>query len=113
MKNWTLDQTQGWLDANPLPPDFDWKGTRVCPSYRLHKGYGFWLRTTPYHRGLFAEVHEILNLRFMRDMDFPDVVGLVEALRDREASEKAQMSLFGEEPGKDTNSTKGHEGVPE
>lgn len=97
MKNWTLDQTQEWLDRNPLPPDFDWEGRRVCPTYRLHKGYGFWLRTTPYHRGLFPAVHEILSLRFMRDLDFPDVVELVDSLKAREAAEKAQMSLFGSE----------------
>lgn len=94
MRNWTQDQTEKWLTENPLPPDFVWRGNRVLPSYRLHKGYGFWLRETPYHRGLFAEVHGVLFRRAMQDLDFPDVVEISETLRAIEAAEKAQMTLF-------------------
>lgn len=69
--SWTPDLTERWLSANPLPGDFQWPhrdanpdGTprlqTVIPSYRLHKGYGFWLRTTPYFPGLFEEIHDVL-----------------------------------------------------
>jgi len=77
---WTADDTERWLTANPLPVDFRWTKTinrkardrdgrlrivakdmlpdhRVMPDYALHKGYGFWLRTTPYFEGLFEECH--------------------------------------------------------
>lgn len=68
---WTPDHTEAWLTANPLPVDFLWRhrdpnpdGTDrlelVLPRYQLHKGYGFWLRTTPYFPGLFELIHEIL-----------------------------------------------------
>lgn len=68
---WTQDDTEQWLSANALPDDFVWPhrnakpdGTEslqpVLPSYRLTKGYGFWLRTTPYFPGLFEEIHELL-----------------------------------------------------
>jgi hypothetical protein len=81
--NWTPDDTEQWLTANPLPADFRWTRTTnetcrdaegrlriiskrrdpdqiVLPNYRLHKGYGFWLRTTPYFEGLFEECHAII-----------------------------------------------------
>lgn len=69
---WTPDDTEAWLSENPLPVDFKWPHRDrsptgepnlqlVLPSYRLHKGYGFWLRTTPYFPGLFEEIHEILE----------------------------------------------------
>lgn len=59
--DWTKDDTEQYLSANPLPPDFRWRGRIVAPQHRtLKKGYGFWLRTTPYHPGLFEEVHRIL-----------------------------------------------------
>jgi hypothetical protein len=80
---WTLDDTERWLTDNPLPADFRWTRTTneterdsagrlrivakrrdpdqiVLPNYRLHKGYGFWLRTTPYFEGLFEECHDII-----------------------------------------------------
>lgn len=94
VKNWTQEETEAWLTRNPLPPDFEWEGRRVLPQYRLHKGYGFWLRTTPYHRGLFGEVHDLLLWRVMRDEPMPDVAELDEALRGRAAAARAQMSLF-------------------
>lgn len=72
---WTPEDTEQWLTENPLPRDFHWppEGTAmaaaaggsklVLPTYRLHKGYGFWLKTTPYHRGLFARCHQLLEER--------------------------------------------------
>jgi hypothetical protein len=64
---WSQEDTEGWLKKYPLPPDFTWpdnlkKERAVLPSNRLHKGYGFWLRTTPYFPGLFEEIHRILSL---------------------------------------------------
>jgi hypothetical protein len=64
---WTKEDTERWLDDFPLPSDFVWPpapaadARTVTPSHRILKGgYGKWLRETPYHRGLFAQVHEIL-----------------------------------------------------
>jgi hypothetical protein len=65
---WTLDDTENYLTAFPLPSDFVWPHRErmldgseniqsVLPRYRLTKGYGFWLRTTPYFPGLFEAVH--------------------------------------------------------
>jgi hypothetical protein len=60
--NWTKDQTERYLTNYPLPAEFVWCGRLVRPSHRtLKKGYGFWLRTTPYHRGLFAACHAVLE----------------------------------------------------
>lgn len=64
---WTQELTEDWLKAYPLPVDFTWpdnhgKERSVLPSNRLHKGYGFWLRTTPYFPGLFEEIHRIIAL---------------------------------------------------
>lgn len=71
--SWTPEDTRDWLaaDGNALPPDFLWPHrdrkpdgsphlARVLPSYRLAKGYGFWLQTTPYFPGLFEEIHRLL-----------------------------------------------------
>lgn len=63
MRPWDQEATEEWLTKNPLPPDFEWEGRQVIPSYKIHKGYGFWLRTTPYHRGLFARCHDLLGAR--------------------------------------------------
>jgi hypothetical protein len=65
---WSREDTQRYLTANPLPSDFTWKhrddlrGQRrpVVPSYRIRGGFGKWLRETPYFPGLFELVHEIL-----------------------------------------------------
>lgn len=67
---WTADDTQQWLSENALPEDFLWPHRDpkdgkpnlqpVLPNYRLTKGYGFWLRTTPYFPGLFEEIHQVL-----------------------------------------------------
>jgi hypothetical protein len=64
---WTKEDTERWLDDFPLPSDFVWppapspEARTVMPAHRILKGgYGKWLRETPYHRGLFAQVHEIL-----------------------------------------------------
>jgi hypothetical protein len=64
---WTQQQTESWLCEYPLPADFSWpdndgKDRAVLPSNRIHKGYGFWLRTTPYFPGLFELIHRILAL---------------------------------------------------
>lgn len=71
MAVWTPEDTETWLSDNPLPADFLWPyrepkpdGTPdlrvVLPTYRLTKGYGFWLRTTPYFPGLFEDCHAVL-----------------------------------------------------
>lgn len=60
--SWTRDDTERFLTKYPLPPDFTYRGAVVRPRYNLKKGYGFWLRTTPYHQGLFERAHEILAL---------------------------------------------------
>ncbi len=68
---WTADDTEKWLAQNALPEDFLWPHRDplpdgndnlqpVLPNYRLSKGYGFWLRTTPYFPGLFEEAHAVL-----------------------------------------------------
>jgi hypothetical protein len=77
VRAWTRENSEAWLKDNPLPTDFLWDrvdkradGMKVVtsafypapviPDYRITKGYGFWLRTTPYFPGLFEEIHEIL-----------------------------------------------------
>lgn len=57
---WRDDDVERWLTDFPLPADFEWRGCRVLPRYRLKKGFGFWLRTTPYHQGLFELIRDIL-----------------------------------------------------
>lgn len=62
---WSPKDTEDWLTKVPLPVDFTWpddcrKERAVLPSNRLTKGYGFWLRTTPYFPGLFEEIHQII-----------------------------------------------------
>lgn len=70
---WSHDDTASWLTRFGLPVDFRWDKTvkedgvkvvvpdqLVLPTYRLSKGYGFFLRTTPYFPGLFEEIHDIL-----------------------------------------------------
>lgn len=70
---WSPDDTEAWLTVYPLPADFKWPTNQGGPdgkkieravvnSNRLHKGYGFWLRTTPYFPGLFEEIHRIIAL---------------------------------------------------
>lgn len=99
---WTADDTERWLSLSPLPADFTWPhrdanadGTErlqlVLPTYRLHKGYGFWLRTTPYFPGLFEEIHAIL----LRGGDeLPTSDQLAEELRTRRAALGVQQKLF-------------------
>ncbi len=63
---WTPEDTQEFLTANPLPSDFTWDhrdgGKRpVVPSHSYLKGgYGKWLRETPYFQGLFELCHDVL-----------------------------------------------------
>jgi hypothetical protein len=64
---WTPEDTEAWLTRVPLPVNFTWpdnmgKERAVLPVNRIHKGYGFWLRTTPYFPGLFEEIHRIIAL---------------------------------------------------
>lgn len=99
---WTSDDTERWLTVNPLPQDFTWphrdrlpdggeNWQPVLPSYRLHKGYGFWLRTTPYFPGLFEEIHAVL-LGGGNELPEPDQ--LAETLRARHAAAGIQQKLF-------------------
>lgn len=65
---WSLDDTQHYLTANPLPSDFRWPHRDlpaadpqpVHPKNRVHYGYGKWLRDTPYFPGLFERIHGII-----------------------------------------------------
>lgn len=101
---WTADHTEAWLKNNPLPADFLWPhrdknpdGTDrlapVLPRYQLHKGYGFWLRTTPYFPGLFEEIHAIL-VRVPADGDLPTAEGLAQILRANAAAKGQQLEIL-------------------
>lgn len=57
---WSDEDTERYLNRMPLPREFTWKGVLVQPRYQIKKGYGFWLRTTPYHPGLFEHVHRFI-----------------------------------------------------
>ena len=69
--SWRDDDVERWLNDYPLPVDFLWRGQRVWPRYQLKKGYGFWLRTTPYHQGLFEICRDIL-VNWMVGQPMPD-----------------------------------------
>lgn len=101
---WTPDDSEKWLTetGHALPDDFTWPhrdpkpdGSAnlqpVLPSYRLAKGYGFWLRTTPYFPGLFEEIHQIL---LMSDPLPDDGAALAEVLRARLLQRGEQTKLF-------------------
>lgn len=99
---WTPDDTERWLSANPLPQDFTWPHREtledgapnlqpVLPTYRLHKGYGFWLRTTPYFPGLFEEVHRVL-LGIGEELPTSDQ--MAELLKARRALHGHQLNIF-------------------
>lgn len=99
---WTADDTERYLREYPLPADFRWPhrdraddGSEVLapvlPSYRLHKGYGFWLRTTPYFPGLFEEIHQVL-LSIGDELPTPE--RLAEILHQRRAARGQQTNLF-------------------
>lgn len=101
---WTPDDTERWLSLNPLPQDFLWphRDARpgltdeenlqpVLPTYRLHKGYGFWLRTTPYFPGLFEEIHAVL-LGVGDELPTPEK--LAETLHERRRAAGKQQKLF-------------------
>jgi hypothetical protein len=100
---WTPDDTERWLTEYALPADFLWPhrdakadGTEnlqaVLPSYRLSKGYGFWLRTTPYFPGLFEEIHAVmLSLGEKLPEDGAD---LAQMLTERRRLRGQQTSLF-------------------
>ena len=62
---WLPLDTERWLTNYPLPATFLWpdnygKERLVLPTNRISKGYGFWLRTTPYFPGLFELCHRII-----------------------------------------------------
>ena len=102
---WTADDTERFLSQHPLPTEFRWERTQkrdgqrviipdqpVMPEYRIHKGYGFWLRTTPYFPGLFEEIHDILA-RWPGDEVLPSPERIGELLRERHAARGAQADL--------------------
>lgn len=100
---WTHDHTEAWLKLNALPPDFAWphrdknpdgseRLAPVVPSYQLHKGYGFWLRTTPYFPGLFEAIHAIL-VRVPEDGAMPTPEELAHVLRVNAAAKAEQLDL--------------------
>jgi hypothetical protein len=102
---WTTDDTEAFLTKVPLPTDFRWDRTEkhgsdkrilpdqsVLPDYRIKKGYGFWLRTTPYFPGLFEEIHDIL-LRWPDDEAMPSADQLAEVLRERRKAQGEQQGL--------------------
>lgn len=91
---WDLDDTERYLTDFPLPNDFTWRGRAVVPRYRISKGYGFWLRTTPYHPGLFEAVHRFIA----RCEHLPAPVEMAVAMRELEASwagRQGEMELQG------------------
>ncbi len=100
---WSPDDTEQFLNRQALPADFTWPHrdrapdgrevlAAVVPSYRIHKGYGFWLRTTPYFPGLFAEVHDIL-MRWPEDEPLPEADALADALNQRRADRGQQGEI--------------------
>lgn len=100
---WTHDDTERFLSQQALPAGFLWPhrdglmggGVNlqpVIPSYRIHKGYGFWLRTTPYFPGLYDEIHSIL-LRWPDDQEMPSAEALAEVLNQRRAARGAQAEI--------------------
>ena len=99
---WTSDDTERYLREYPLPADFRWPhrdkaddGSEVLapvlPAYRIHKGYGFWLRTTPYFPGLFEEIHEIL---LTIGDELPTSERLADLLTQRRIARGKQTTLF-------------------
>ena len=86
---WGKDDTERYLRDNPLPADFVWRGRSVCPQYHIRKGYGFWLRTTPYHPGLFEALHGFIA----RCDVYPTPERMAEAMTEIEAAEKEQTNL--------------------
>jgi len=100
---WTLDNTERFLTQQALPSDFQWPHREpnadgsenlqpVMPTYRLHKGYGFWLRTTPYFPGLFEEVHAVL-VRWPDTLELPSPEGLAVLLKQRLAARGKQAEI--------------------
>ena len=90
---WSRDDTQTYLSANPLPRDFTWPhrdgGDRpVHPAHTSVNSYGAWLRETPYFRGLFPLIHEILATA----PDLGDAAWLAGELRAHRA--RSGASLF-------------------
>lgn len=57
---WSVQDTEDYLRDQPLPNDFEWKGQLVMPARGSKRGYGAWLRETPYHQGLFELIHRLL-----------------------------------------------------
>jgi hypothetical protein len=92
---WTNDDTQAYLNANPLPPAFRWKhrdggDAIVAPKHAtLSGGYGKWLRETPYFQGLFEAIHAIL---LASGDHLPDVDTLAKKLTAQRAAHTAIRS---------------------
>lgn len=94
---WSQTDTENWLKNFPLPPDFKWpddqkKERVVIPTYHVKKGYGFWLRTTPYFPGLFEEIHLILSLAPADFFVTPE--WLAGELNKRRPAKEEQQKLF-------------------
>jgi hypothetical protein len=69
--SWSPDDTEEFLNVQPLPVGFQWRLSKtsatarrgdlvaVQPSHR-DLAYGKWLRETPYFQGLFELVHQLV-----------------------------------------------------
>lgn len=68
---WSPDDTEEFLDVEPLPAGFKWRLTKATARAArgelvdvqpAHRGlaYGKWLRETPYFQGLFELVHQVV-----------------------------------------------------
>lgn len=88
---WSSEDTVRYLNRMPLPPDFTWRGLVVQPRYQIKKGYGFWLRTTPYHPGLFEHV----NRYVARCEELPEPEAIAAAMNEIEEAEAARQTEFG------------------
>lgn len=102
---WTPDDTERFLTQFALPTDFRWDRTEkrdgekviipdqpVLPNYSISKGYGFWLRTTPYFPGLFEEIHGILA-RWPDDEELPSAEHLAAVLDELRRARGEQTSI--------------------
>ncbi len=99
MSTWTRDATMVYLNANPLPATLRWHhrddppgvDRPVMPSHSNVRGYGKWLRETPYFQGLFELAHAILE-------DAADLGDADWLAREIQARAKARAGLLGQLP---------------
>lgn len=101
---WTPDNTEAYLSQVPLPADFKWMRREhmeegrerlavVLPTYSISKGYGFWLRTTPYYPGLFELIHGILRV-WPDNLELPSGEQLAERLNLLRSTQLPPDNLF-------------------